>query len=133
MPFTRTPIHFSYFTYLASFSTLAAKTYFRTALRLCRMTGTAPSLLLHPPDFMGHEDDSDMAYFPAMNMSSKDKLQIVRWALKTYSESFNVHRMIDQVAAIDPNVKSRVDTTTHINAAGESQAQLHHPSMHPAT
>ena len=140
MPFTRTPIHFSYFTFLASFSTLVAKAYFRTALRLCRMTGTAPSLLLHPPDFMGREDDSDMAYFPAMNMSSQAKLKIVRWALKTYSESFDVHCMIDQVAAIDSHAKSKVDEASKIQVAdtctktGTGESQTSHPtSMHPAT
>ncbi|QDT09391.1 polysaccharide deacetylase family protein [Stieleria marina] len=112
LPFARTPIHFSYFTYLASFSTLAAKAYFSTALRLCRMTGTPPSLLLHPPDFMGREDDSDMAYFPAMNMARADKIAIVRWALKKYAESFDVRCMIDQVAALDPNIDrdSSLDT-----------------------
>ncbi|MFK8115563.1 MAG: polysaccharide deacetylase family protein [Rubripirellula sp.] len=104
MPLIRTPIHFSYFTYLASFSTLAAKAYFTQALWLCKVTGTAPSLLLHPPDFLGQEDDSDMAYFPAMNMSRESKLAIVRWALLKYAESFDVRCMIDQLRLIDPAV-----------------------------
>jgi len=104
LPFARTPIHFSYFTYLASFSTLAAKAYFSTALRLCRLTNTPPSLLLHPPDFMGREDDADMAYFPAMNMARADKLRIVQWALKKYNDMFDVRCMIDQVASLDPSV-----------------------------
>lgn len=107
MPITRTPIHFSYFTYLASFSTLAAKTYFRSALRLCRWTGTPPSLLLHPPDFLGREDDADMAYFPAMNMATRDKLAIVRWALKLYAETFDVHTMFDQLNLTDPSLSNR--------------------------
>jgi peptidoglycan/xylan/chitin deacetylase (PgdA/CDA1 family) len=101
MPFLRTPIHFSYFTYLASFSTLAAKLYFSTALRLCRISGAPPSLLLHPPDFLGREDDSDMAYFPGMNMARQQKLAIVRWALAKFAETFHVCCMIDQVRALD--------------------------------
>jgi peptidoglycan/xylan/chitin deacetylase (PgdA/CDA1 family) len=104
MPFVRTPIHFSYFTYLASFSTLVAKSYFRAALQLCRASGTAPSLLLHPPDFLGREDDTDMAYFPAMNMPREEKLSIVRWALRKLAESFDVRCMIDQLRMIDPAV-----------------------------
>lgn len=107
MPITRTPIHFSYFTYLASFSTLTAKTYFRSALRLCRSTGTPPSLLLHPPDFLGREDDADMAYFPAMNMAARDKLAIVRWALKVYAETFDVHTIFDQLKVSDPSLSNR--------------------------
>ena len=100
MPFSRTPIHFSYFTFLAGFSKLAAKAYFRKAMWLCRATGTSPSLLLHPPDFMGKEDDADMAFFPAMKMSRESKLDIVRWALKLFARTFNVMPMIDHVKVL---------------------------------
>ncbi|QEG40237.1 polysaccharide deacetylase family protein [Roseimaritima ulvae] len=100
MPLTRTPIHFSYLTYLASFSTLAAKTYFRTALHTCQLTGTAPSLLLHPPDFMGREDDTAMDFFPAMQMPVEKKLAIVRWALQQFQFRFEVRTMADQVASL---------------------------------
>ena len=51
MPFFKLPIHASYFMYLASFNTLAAKTWFWKAMKMCVMTGTAPSLLLHALDF----------------------------------------------------------------------------------
>jgi len=95
MPFSRTPIHFSYLTFLASFSTVAAKAYIYKAMLLCRMTKTQPSLLLHPPDFMGSEDDTDMAYFPAMKMKRKAKLEIVRWTLKLFADSFKVMTMMN--------------------------------------
>lgn len=104
MPLTRSPIHFSYFTFLAGFSTLAAKSYFRSAIKLCQWTGTPPSLLLHPPDFMGHEDDAEMAYFPGMKMAREDKLSIVRWALDLYAKTFDVRTMFDQVCQLDPGV-----------------------------
>jgi peptidoglycan/xylan/chitin deacetylase (PgdA/CDA1 family) len=101
MPLSRTPIHFSYFTFLAGFSRIAAKAYFLKAMWMCRATGTSPSLLLHPPDFMGKEDDADMAYFPAMKMSRASKLEMVRWALKQFATSFEVVRMIDHVKALN--------------------------------
>ncbi len=113
MPFLRTPIHFSYFTYLSSFSMLAAKTYFRTALRLCRLTGAPPSLLLHPPDFLGREDDSDMAYFPGMGMARQQKLSIVRWGLEKFAETFDVRCMIDQVRAGKFGRRSRLKQAFH--------------------
>lgn len=100
MPLLRTPIHFSYFTYLASFSTMAAKAYFKMAIGLCRLTGTPPSLLLHPPDFLGRQDDREMAYFPGMKMDRAEKLAIVRWALERYASAFDVHCMIDQVKSL---------------------------------
>jgi len=112
MPFTRTPIHFSYFTFLAGFSKLAAKAYFRNAIWLCRLTGTTPSLLLHPPDFMGKEDDPDMAYFPAMGMNRNAKLEIVRWALKLYANTFDVVRMIDHVKALNANASVSLNFAT---------------------
>ena len=101
MPLTRTPIHLSYFNYLASFSKLAAKSYFSTALRLCQATGTPPSLLLHPTDFLGCEDDEDMAYFPGMKMARRDKLAMTRWALMRFRESFDVRCIIDQLRISD--------------------------------
>lgn len=109
MPLTRSPIHFSYFTFLAGFSTLAAKSYFRSAIKLCQWTRTPPSLLLHPPDFMGCEDDADMAYFPGMKMARKDKLSIVRWALDLYAKTFDVRTMFEQVCQIDPGLNHLPD------------------------
>jgi peptidoglycan/xylan/chitin deacetylase (PgdA/CDA1 family) len=119
MPILRFPIHFSYFTYLASFSTLAAKAYFNTALWLCRVNRSPPSLLLHPPDFLGHEDDSDMAYFPAMKMARKDKLEIVRWGLARFAETFDVRCMVDQLRMIDPAVDP--------DAAWPANLRIRHP------
>ncbi|QDV41693.1 Polysaccharide deacetylase [Stieleria neptunia] len=105
MPLTRTPIHFSYFLFLAGVSTLAAKTYLSNALRLCRWTGTTPSLLLHPPDVLGCEDDPDMAYFPGMKMPRAEKLKLVRWALRRYAQTFHVQTMIQQVRSLDTQAK----------------------------
>lgn len=101
MPLARTPIHFSYFTFLAGFSKLAAKMYFRKAMVLCRLTGSVPSLLLHPPDFLGREDDADMAFFPGMKLGRSEKLDLIRWALELFSRSFDVKRMIDHVAHLN--------------------------------
>ena len=104
MPLTRLPIHMSYLTYLASFSVPAAKAYFTLALRLAAWTGTAPSFLLHPPDFMGREDDEDLSYMPGMAMKRSAKLSFVRWALHHYQQTFDVRVMIDQLRRIDPQI-----------------------------
>src|SRR5205085_9240040 len=45
MPIFKIPLHLSYLIYLGCYSRTLAKSYFRWALRLCRVTGTAPSLL----------------------------------------------------------------------------------------
>lgn len=98
MPLTRTPIHFSYVTFLAGFSITAAKAYFTTAMAMCRRLSVPPSLLLHPPDFLGREDDADMAYFPGMKLDAKTKLDFIRWALSHFRDHFDVHTLQRQLA-----------------------------------
>ena len=77
MPLFKTPIHFSYLTYLGMFSETLAMAYLKTAILMCRLTRTEPSLLLHPLDFLGREDDSDLASFPAMRMPVAEKLRLM--------------------------------------------------------
>jgi hypothetical protein len=101
MPFTRTPIHFSYFMFLAGISKSIAKTYFSTAIRLCQLTATSPSLLLHPPDFLGSEDDAEMAFFPGMKLKRAEKLSLMDWALRRLATCFDVKRMVDHVTKLD--------------------------------
>jgi peptidoglycan/xylan/chitin deacetylase (PgdA/CDA1 family) len=81
MPFAKVPIHLSYLVYLSKYSALLARTYFWQALQLCRVAGVEPSLLLHPTDFLGCEDVSDMAFFPGMDLPAARKLAIVAAAV----------------------------------------------------
>ncbi|QDV64915.1 polysaccharide deacetylase family protein [Crateriforma conspicua] len=108
MPLTRLPIHMSYLCYLASFSVAAAKMYFSSVVRLATLTGTPISLLLHPPDFFGHEDADDLSYLPGMSMARDDKLRFVRWALESLSGRFEVRRMIDQLHSLAPETVSAI-------------------------
>jgi hypothetical protein len=77
MPVFKLPFHFSYLLYLATYSPSLALVYFRTALRLCRLTGTEPSLLLHPLDFLGLADVPQLAFFPAMRLDTARKLALL--------------------------------------------------------
>jgi len=77
LPMFKVPMHLSYLIYLAKFSRLAAHAYLRFALATCRATGTQPSILLHPLDFMGGEDCPPLAFFPGMDMTRERKLAIV--------------------------------------------------------
>jgi hypothetical protein len=95
MPFLRAPIHLSYLLYLGSFSPFLAENYFRTALALCRLTNTSPSLLLHPLDFLGQDDSIGLDFFPAMRLSSAQKLHFVDKMLEMYSREFQVASLIE--------------------------------------
>ncbi|TWT95835.1 Polysaccharide deacetylase [Botrimarina colliarenosi] len=77
MPISRAPIHFTYVSFLAQKSPAAARAYWRTALRLCRLRGVGPSLLLHPLDFLGEEDEPQLAYFPGMRLPRAVKLELL--------------------------------------------------------
>jgi hypothetical protein len=77
LPMFKLPMHLSYLIYLAKFSRPAARAYLRFALAACRMTGTQPSILLHPLDFMGGEDCPQLAFFPGMDIERGRKLEIV--------------------------------------------------------
>ncbi len=89
-PVFRVPFHVSYLLYLGRFVPGLALAYFRSALRLCRATGTTPSLLLHPLDFLGAEDVPELAFFPAMNVPAASKLALAEAILRQYARWFRV-------------------------------------------
>lgn len=98
MPLLKVPIHVSYLLYLAQFSRLAAKTYWRTALTMCRLFRVQPSLLLHPLDFMGCDDDADLGFFPAMRRPAEPKLQLVADVIDAFTRRFEVLTMREHAA-----------------------------------
>ncbi len=93
LPVFKTPIHASYVIYLSTFSKFAARRYWKTALKMCKMTGVQPSLLLHPLDFLSGEDVSELKFFPAMNLPIEEKLEFVGEILEMYADEFEVVNM----------------------------------------
>jgi len=100
MPLLRFPIHASYILYLSCYSTALAMTYFRTALSLCRITGTPPSILLHPLDFLGGDDEKNLSFFPAMNLPGAAKLAVMERILRLLGEQFEVVPMREHAQRI---------------------------------
>jgi hypothetical protein len=100
MPLLKLPIHVSYLLYLGQFSQRLASLYFRTALNLCRLQRVEPSLLLHPLDFLGCDDDQDLAFFPAMGMPSERKLALVGRAIDQLTARFHIVTMRDHAASV---------------------------------
>lgn len=108
MPFIKAPIHASYILYLAQYSTIVAKTYWKLSLAMCRMARVAPSLLLHPLDFMGADDDSDLAFFPAMGRPAEPKVELTAWMIREMSKHFDIRPMKEHAA----DVQSRLSDST---------------------
>lgn len=116
MPIFRLPMHLSYILYIGSFSSFLALEYFRAALHLCRLAGISPSLLLHPLDFLGHDDAVGLDFFPAMRLHSNKKLRLVGEALRIYSEEFKVlslkqhaeHSVVHSTSALPYGVHAKL-------------------------
>lgn len=93
LPIFKTPIHFSYMLYLATFSVAAAKLYFKTALRFCLINDLEPSLLLHPLDFLDGTDASELKFFPAMGMPAARKIELIGGFLDQMSKHYRLVNM----------------------------------------
>jgi peptidoglycan-N-acetylglucosamine deacetylase len=89
-PGVKVPIHVSYVSHLARYSPRLAHLYIEAALRACQVTGLGPSLLLHPPDFLGPDDAPDLAFFPGMRTPLAVKLDVLHRYLTAMTERFEV-------------------------------------------
>lgn len=96
MPVLRVPMHASYIIYLSALSPGLAVRYFRAALALCRLTGSPPSVLLHPLDFLGADDMRDLAFFPGMTLTSGRKVEMLGHMLRLLSSQFRVVPLREQ-------------------------------------
>ena len=100
MPFARVPLHISYVLYLAGVSDTAAVQYFSNALRMCRVAGVEPSILLHPLDFLGADDVDSLRFFPGMTMEGARKREIVWRCLEQLADRYQVVPVRQHAAAI---------------------------------
>jgi hypothetical protein len=100
MPLFRVPIHLSYVLYLHVFSPWLARLYFEFALRMCRLAGQEPSILLHPLDFLGKEDVPSLAFFPGMNLPASSKLACVEHCFDRLQALFDVRSLGDHAELI---------------------------------
>jgi uncharacterized small protein (DUF1192 family) len=101
MPILRTPIHLSYVLYLDLVSPLLGRLYFDNALRLCRISGVQPSILLHPLDFLGCDDTEALSFFPGMRRPSAWKLARVSEHLASLERGFEVVSMREHVERLE--------------------------------
>ncbi|GAB2864820.1 polysaccharide deacetylase family protein [Lentzea nigeriaca] len=90
VPLLRVPIHGAYLLQLHQISPRLARGYFRAALRLCLLTGTTPSLLLHPTDVLSGAEAPGMEFFPGMAVPSAEKAALLGWVLSVLRRHFDV-------------------------------------------
>ena len=89
-PLIRLPIHMTYLWYLHGVSPRLARVYMRLALWACRLLGVGPSVILHPLDFLGVEDEPELCFFPGMKLSRSAKHAFVDDFLRQIAAGYDV-------------------------------------------
>jgi hypothetical protein len=90
LPVARVPMHLSYVLFLAGIRPALALAYFRAALGWCRALGVAPSILLHPLDFLSGDEIPSLRFFPGMGLPLERKLGCVQACLDLLARRFDV-------------------------------------------
>jgi hypothetical protein len=126
MPAIKLPFHFSYLLYIATYSKALALLYFRSILRICRAVKVEPSLLLHPLDFVGSDDIDELGFFPAMNLSSNRKLEVLLGSLEILQRRYTVVPVGEHAAVLrqSTNLARRTPPETSPSAA-EGRRPVH--------
>jgi hypothetical protein len=93
MPVFKLPFHLSYLIYLGNISMPLMKLYLNTAIRMCKITKTPISFLLHPLDLIGGDQITQLAFFPGMNVNSDKKVDVFKKVITTLSRSFELVSM----------------------------------------
>ena len=99
MPLLRLPVHTTYLMFLAQKSERLAKAYWSAAVMLCRVRRVAPSLLLHPTDFLDVQDVPQMAFFPGMKLPAAKKIALVEHTLRTLQRHWSAGTMLQHAEA----------------------------------
>ena len=100
MPLFRIPFHLSYLLYLSGISEGLMMFYLKTALFLCRLTGTQPSFLLHPLDLIGGDQLTELDFFPGMQISSETKKRIFKKVMGTLGKHYTLVPMEEHANSI---------------------------------
>lgn len=105
MPLFRTPIHLSYLIWLSQFSKFLAWTYLKMWIYLSKLLRVSPSILLHPPDFLGKEDLPSLSFFPGMTLSGTEKRDFVKKIFKELKNHFKIVTLNEHVKTIEESPK----------------------------
>lgn len=97
MPVFKLPFHLSYLIYLGNISMPLMKLYLNTAIRMCKITNTPVSFLLHPLDLIGGDQITQLAFFPGMNVSSNQKVKVFKNVIRLLQKSYEVVNMSTQL------------------------------------
>src|SRR5665647_2339402 len=93
MPVFKLPFHLSYLIFIGNISMGLMKLYLNTAIRMCKITNTPISFLLHPLDLIGGDQVTQLAFFPGMDVRSNKKVEVFKNVIYTLSSHFELVNM----------------------------------------
>jgi hypothetical protein len=108
MPAFKLPFHLSYLIYLGNISMPLMKLYLSTAIRMCKITNTPISFLLHPLDLIGGDQITELAFFPGMNVNSDKKVEIFKGVIRTLSGHYDLVDMSKHFGFIEANRRMKI-------------------------
>jgi len=103
MPIFKLPFHLSYLIYIGNISMVLMKIYLNMSIWLCKITKTPISFLLHPLDLIGGDQIKELAFFPGMNVGSKQKVEIFKKVIQTLSKHYEILNMSEHLKNIELN------------------------------
>ena len=66
------------------------KLYLNTAIRMCKITKTPISFLLHPLDLIGVDQITQLVFFPGMSVSSIKKVEIFKNVIRFLQKHYEL-------------------------------------------
>lgn len=100
IPVIKIPFHLSYLLYLSGISMSLMKAYLWFAIRMCKLTNTQPSFLLHPLDLIGGDKISQLKFFPGMNIDSARKKEGFKTVIKNLKKHYKLVPMSEHYAYV---------------------------------
>ena len=105
MPVLKLPFHLSYLIYLGNISMPLMRLYLNSAIRMCKITNTPVSFLLHPLDLIGGDQIKELAFFPGMNVSSVKKVEVFKNVIQSLFGHYNIVNMSKHLDYLELNKK----------------------------
>jgi peptidoglycan-N-acetylglucosamine deacetylase len=94
MPVFKIPFHMSYLLYISGFSKRLMNMYLSFSLFMCRITGTSPSILLHPLDLISGDKVPQLAFFPGMDIKTSTKADLFKHIVKKIKKRYSIVPML---------------------------------------
>jgi hypothetical protein len=108
IPIFKVPFHLNYLIFLSRYSERLMNVYLEMAIKLCKVTKTEPSFLLHPLDLISGDLIPEMAFFPGMDVPGSQKMELFYKVIGKLSKNFNC-------VTLNNYAKSLQDKNNHLN------------------